>query len=856
MKTRILTTLMVLLCNFALFGQAPGLVAGNLNITNFPAALGGGKFQVSGTFSDPTGRWFAADVDTGMIMWKGNDLFKIDSILVRSGSSLTFRVQDTYSVGFIATGNAQVLELSPNLRIPGVAPSGDSNSALTPAPDHASLMNYILKQIDANVILSEAKKLEYDSKNSGVQFKDEGSNLGIVGTVTAVNVTGSGATASRSGNTVTIDVPAGGVSSSSNEKTFLIEDMGFLVDSVRDGSSLVRVGNYLYLLGGWSAGLIGGRIVTNSVWRAHIDSITLWRKMPNASWSPRHTFASGVKGDTIFVWGGDYYTYFKSGETFSNIASAHDVWRGVGGASGAITWTKIGDLPYVERWVYGFAIHNGKLVTIGGQRSEGNSPDAGMTDVWVSANGTTWVRKNNTATWASKNLAGSVISFNSALYVISGGVYPSQTTRTIYKSVDDGESWTQIADFPGFGSQYASTWSDGIYLYYAFGGITPSETLPPTKTSWGSMQVWRMSKAEVWEEIKNNTIPPVHAASSLYTSEVGTIIACGTGGFTYATSANFYRIVGVDTTRFIAEGLNGAIVTRKRTTSLLDTLYNTAAIPALAGSSNGKFPLSSIPIVGENGLLIGNADKIGYDSKQGLFGVNIRPSYPLHVNTLKYRSNAKQVYITNRNMDELFSLSNDGTANFRLGFNLAGAPAFTYTAGTMNISEGFLSVMFKPSNVNTLSISSTLISALKTASFNNLTDAVQLGGVTVLSENTSRVLSFGSTLSVNKYFDRIDFFVRNASTTGVVSRMRLVDGVNGNLTIGSNIDPQATLHVNGDCIITSTIWLSSSKTIGIFTGTGNPDGVVIASPGSTFHSQSGAFYVKQTGVGNTGWVAK
>lgn len=151
MKTKILASVIVLFHTILSFGQVPGLVSGNLNITAFPTALGGGKFQVSGTFSDPTGRWFAADVDTGMIMWKGNDLFKIDSIILQSGSSLTFRVVDTYSVGFIATGNAQVLELSPNLKIPGVAPTGDSNSALTPAPDHASLMNYILRTMDERV---------------------------------------------------------------------------------------------------------------------------------------------------------------------------------------------------------------------------------------------------------------------------------------------------------------------------------------------------------------------------------------------------------------------------------------------------------------------------------------------------------------------------------------------------------------------------------------------------------------------------------------------------------------------------------------------------------------------------------
>jgi hypothetical protein len=180
MKTKILATVILLFHTILSFGQVPGLVSGNLNITAFPTSLGGGKFQVSGTFSDPTGRWFAADVDTGMIMWKGNDLFKIDSIILQSGSSLTFRVVDSYSVGFIATGNAQVLELSPNLKIPGVAPSGDSNAALTPAPDHASLMNYIVRTMDERVNRKFIKRdtVIFASTNTDADFSAIGDLLG------------------------------------------------------------------------------------------------------------------------------------------------------------------------------------------------------------------------------------------------------------------------------------------------------------------------------------------------------------------------------------------------------------------------------------------------------------------------------------------------------------------------------------------------------------------------------------------------------------------------------------------------------------------------------------------------------
>lgn len=48
--------------------------------------------------------------------------------------------------------------------------------------------------------------------------------------------------------------------------------------------------------------------------------------------------------------------------------------------------------------------------------------------------------------------------------------------------------------------------------------------------------------------------------------------------------------------------------------------------------------------------------------------------------------------------------------------------------------------------------------------------------------------------------------------------------------------------------------------IQILTGTGTPEGAVVAPVGSLFLRADGGasttLYVKQTGVGNTGWVAK
>lgn len=94
-------------------------------------------------------------------------------------------------------------------------------------------------------------------------------------------------------------------------------------------------------------------------------------------------------------------------------------------------------------------------------------------------------------------------------------------------------------------------------------------------------------------------------------------------------------------------------------------------------------------------------------------------------------------------------------------------------------------------------------------------------------------------------------------SSGANDRMTVED--DGDIKIGSGA-ANAKLHVSGDCIVESTIWLNSTKTVGIFSGTGSPEGVVTASVSSVFHRTNGgagtSYYVKETGSGNTGWVAK
>ena len=61
---------------------------------------------------------------------------------------------------------------------------------------------------------------------------------------------------------------------------------------------------------------------------------------------------------------------------------------------------------------------------------------------------------------------------------------------------------------------------------------------------------------------------------------------------------------------------------------------------------------------------------------------------------------------------------------------------------------------------------------------------------------------------------------------------------------------------NGDGALIDNPALGSSE----YSGNGSPEGVITANVGSRYRRKDGgavtSFYVKESGIGNTGWVAK
>lgn len=132
-----------------------GLVSGEIVVSSIPANTGGGVFEVSGTFSDSKGLYFASDIvatlDTASLaLWKGNSYYEVLTA-VANGTLITLTVDDTYSTGFLPTGIYSIGQETARLKLPGVGTTGDSNPSLTTPPDYAAKLNYILRLIDQGV---------------------------------------------------------------------------------------------------------------------------------------------------------------------------------------------------------------------------------------------------------------------------------------------------------------------------------------------------------------------------------------------------------------------------------------------------------------------------------------------------------------------------------------------------------------------------------------------------------------------------------------------------------------------------------------------------------------------------------
>lgn len=143
---------------------------------------------------------------------------------------------------------------------------------------------------------------------------------------------------------------------------------------------------------------------------------------------------------------------------------------------------------------------------------------------------------------------------------------------------------------------------------------------------------------------------------------------------------------------------------------------------------------------------------------------------------------------------------------------------------------------------------------IDTADFSQYSLALSSGGL-----RGKRSTDTSDRIFIDLYNGAIVFTDGAGSTSLTIARNAV--GVNINATLHSTATDTYDL---GAASYRSRASYSSkymfTATVGAFHGSGSPKGAVVAGVGSTYHRVDGGagtcFYVKETGTGNVGWVAK
>ena len=128
-----------------------------------------------------------------------------------------------------------------------------------------------IKTINSTSLLGSGDiSIDLSVKQTNIQFQNEGVALGTSGTVDVINFTGAPVTASRTGNTVTVDITGGGGSSGDITK---VDDTN--VTLTLGGTPTGSVLNSVSFTLGWAGTLADGRIASASNWNsAYTNRIT------------------------------------------------------------------------------------------------------------------------------------------------------------------------------------------------------------------------------------------------------------------------------------------------------------------------------------------------------------------------------------------------------------------------------------------------------------------------------------------------------------------------------------------------------------------------------------------------------
>lgn len=293
----------------------------------------------------------------------------------------------------------------------------------------------------------------------------------------------------------------------------------------RDGAIIVFLNGSAFQIGGWAGASYdsnwsgnGGGVTTNQVYRSDDNGAT-WTRVKDHDLTPDSTHFPPVHTPawTMHTVSGTEYAYICAGDTFNDFS---DVYR----SSNGTTWEKVNltTPAYDGTFLMSAGSIDGKIYLAGGHTAL--TAASAQKKVYKSTdNGVTWTQLSD-APWESRYCLDRMPSWNGKLWVVGGGKYDNDPAQRVYYndvwSFDPTtETWTEVlADglAPWRGRTYANVFVFDGWLYVSRG----------TSAIGNLADTWRTLDGINWLQVDWSDLPESHA-DALGVTDDGILIGAG-----------------------------------------------------------------------------------------------------------------------------------------------------------------------------------------------------------------------------------------------------------------------------------------------------------------------------------------
>jgi hypothetical protein len=209
-------------------------------------------------------------------------------------------------------------------------------------------------------------------------------------------------------------------------------------------------GDEMFVIGGQDFPLEFGETSTffNDVWSSE-DGVTWTERTSAAGWTGRAGLRAVTFRDEIYIFGGSLFDDASIGPDGPEREYFNDVWKSADGA----TWQRMtDDAPWAPRAGAVVVVKDDTMFLLGGEAGFRCDADAGpdcvppyFNDVWSSQDGASWQLVTESAGWSPRPGHQCAVSYGHI--VCWGGFGEPENPMDVWVS-PDGASWEQVSDSP------------------------------------------------------------------------------------------------------------------------------------------------------------------------------------------------------------------------------------------------------------------------------------------------------------------------------------------------------------------------------------------------------------------------